>query len=111
MDFPDQFNSHEDKILYLEMFEKHLDLYHDLLCLVLYKIYGPKFSFSSLDGKTLSLIYEITTSISYVTNEHICRIKPEYKTEGHLLYSPKETLKEVVAEAVKQAMEENQNGL
>ena len=104
VDIPDSFKSQEHRIEYLEIFERKLELYYDLVCLVLYKVYGPNFSFQNLDGTTLSLVNDMTNSISYLALSAFEHKHPEYKTSMDY-YIPRDAIKDAVFEAFKSASE------
>lgn len=99
------FKSVEDWQDYEEIFKNRWDAKKTLLECVRNDLF-PDYSWEHLQPKTLEVINDIVQSMLYDTDYDFEKQFPDYKKDEDDIFVPRKSLKEMIAEAVKEATKE-----
>lgn len=98
-----QNNAHQQE--FTELFAKKAVDYVRLMTLVREEMFPTQYyKWENLQGQTVEVIRDITQSLIYDVDSEFKANHPEYKNDDDELFIPRQSFKESVTEALKEAM-------
>lgn len=108
MDLP-TFESQEHSKQFFLIFWEHAFTHSCMMKAVLCHLYGKDAEPRTVDSKALEVAADIVNTLSYQTISDFEAKYPQYKRESDI-FVPKISLKEIVSEAVAEALTAKENG-